>query len=393
MLSGSGVSIGFVGTFPPTVCGIATYTASLVEAIAGQPSSRPGRLGVVSLTDGPLLAGGAPVVFHHRVGEPGSLQTATRILNTYDAASIQHEFGIFGGPDGAEVIDLMSGLTVPTALTLHTVLNQPTDDQRAIMDRICDLADRIVVMSETASDRLVDRYSVDAHRISVINHGADYDLAGPSLSTGDRPLVLTWGLIGPGKGLEWAIEAFAGLLDLDPLPRYLIAGATHPHVRRASGESYREGLVALADRLGLGDVVEFDNRYLDRKDLARLVRSADVIALPYESVEQVTSGVLVEAIAASKPVVATPFPHAVELLSAGAGAIVPYDEPATLGRVLRNLISHPDSMALMAQRARQLAADWYWPTVGNQFAQMMTEIAAGDESDSSLTANRQRVAG
>jgi len=393
MLSGSGVSIGFVGTFPPTVCGIATYTASLVEAIAGQPSSRRGRLGVVSLTDGPLLADGAPVVFHHRIGEPGSLQTATRILNTYDAASIQHEFGIFGGPDGAEVIDLMSGLTVPTALTLHTVLNQPTDDQRAIMDRICDLADRIVVMSETASDRLVDRYGVDAHRISVITHGADYDLAGPSLSTGDRPLVLTWGLIGPGKGLEWAIEAFAGLLDLDPLPRYLIAGATHPHVRRASGESYREGLVALADRLGLGDVVEFDNRYLDRKDLARLVRSADVIALPYESVEQVTSGVLVEAIAASKPVVATPFPHAVELLSAGAGAIVPYDEPATLGRVLRNLISHPDSMALMAQRARQLAADWYWPTVGNQFAQMMTEIAAGDESDSSLTANRRRVAG
>lgn len=386
MPSSPGVSIGFVGTYAPTVCGIASYTASLVDAI--RSDSRRRRLGVVRLTDSPGGPARSPVVFDHRVADVGSLRTATRILNTYDTVSIQHEFGIFGGRDGAEVIDLMKGLTVPVAVTLHTVLDDPTAHQRAIVDRVCGLAQRIAVMSETASNRLVHRYGVDPSRITVIAHGADDAFAGPPLPSGDRPLILTWGLIGPGKGLEWAIEAFTELVDLQPLPRYLIAGATHPQVRKASGETYRDSLVELAGRLGLGDVVEFDNRYLDRRVLARLVRSADVIVLPYESVEQVTSGVLVEAIAASKPVVATPFPHATELLSGGAGALVPFGEPARLGTVLRQLISDPEATAAMTHRARRLAADWYWPTVGRRFAAMMSQLPHGTKSTSAIPGSR-----
>lgn len=366
-------SIGVVGTYPPTVCGIATYTASLVQGIADRSSAR---VGVVRLTGDPSPKAAPLVDFTHRVGDHASLRAAIRTLDRYDTVSIQHEFGIFGGPDGSEVIDLMAGLTVPVAVTLHTVLSEPTPHQRAIVDRICELAARIVVMSETASTRLTERYGVDQARISVIPHGVHPEFARPSLATGARPLVLTWGLIGPGKGLEWAIQAFAKLAGTYPRPRYLIAGATHPQILRESGEAYRHGLMSLAAGLDLDDVVEFDSRYLDIGQLARVVRSADAIVLPYESVEQVTSGVLVEAIAAGKPVVATRFPHAVELLSDGAGLLVPYGRPDALGDALHGLLGDPASRFRMANRSRELSAGWSWPTVGARFAEMMSGLGA-----------------
>lgn len=386
-------SIGFLSTFPPTVCGIASYTASLIAAVGSRPEVRQRRLGVVRLTDAAAKIAGSPVVFHHRSGDRASLHAATEVLNTYDTVSIQHEFGIFGERDGIEVVDLMLGLRVPTALTCHTVLSDPSPRQRVIMERMAELAERMIVMSETAADRLTDRYGVDPSRINVIPHGADPDFAGPSLVTGDRPLVLTWGLIGPGKGLEWAIEALAELVDLEPRPRYLIAGATHPQVRLDSGESYRQGLISLTKRLGLEEVVEFNDRYLERDDLARLVRSADVVILPYESAEQVTSGVLVEAIAASKPVVATRFPHAVELLGGGAGAVVPFGEPSRLAAELRHILSDAFARSVMTRHAGKLARDWYWPSVGKQFTTVISEIAEPHKRAFTPKMTPQRVAG
>lgn len=393
MTSRSDPSLGIVSTFPPTVCGIASYTASLVQSLSVRKGAAPPRLGVVRLTDGLTPDTGAPVVFNHQTGDKTSLRTAAAILSTYDAVSIQHEFGIYGGRDGVEVLDLMSRLEMPTVVTLHTVLSEPTTHQRWIMESICTLAERIVVMSETASSRLVERYGVEESRISVIAHGADPDFAGPSLVTGNRPLVLTWGLIGPGKGLEWAIEAFSHLTDLKPLPRYLVAGATHPHVRRDSGESYRQSLNDLTVNLSLEGIVEFDDRYMSRTDLARLVRSTDVVVLPYESAEQVTSGVLVEAIAASKPVVATPFPHAVELLSNGAGAIVPFGDPNRLAEELGQILSDRNARSLMSRRAQELAADWYWPAIGQRFAEMVSGVVATSTPYASPITGRQRVAG
>jgi glycosyltransferase involved in cell wall biosynthesis len=206
--------------------------------------------------------------------------------------------------------------------------------------------------------------------------------------------VLTWGLIGPGKGLESAIEAFADLVDLDPRPRYLIAGATHPRVREAAGESYRESLVSLVRRLELQDLIEFDDRYLDRQSLARMVRSADLVVLPYESSEQVTSGVLVEAIAASKPVLATRFPHAVELLSEGAGIIVPHGDIGALSAALRRLLIDRRMTSRMAMEAQRLASGWDWPAIGQRFGTMMSTMAlAGRLAGTDTTPEPRRVAG
>lgn len=386
-------SIAFVSTYPPTVCGLASFTASLVNAIAHNRNSRAG-LGVVDLGNGPTGSTTPDVAFHHRIGDASSLERAVEVLNSYDTVSIQHEFGIFGGPDGEEVVELISKLVVPTAVTFHTVLDRPSENQRAIIRSLAKHADRMVVMSETASERLIRRYDVAAGQIDVIPHGADALFAGPSLVTGDRPLVLTWGLIGPGKGLETAIEAFATLLDLDPRPRYLIAGATHPNVLAHDGEVYRDSLVSLVHRHGLDALVEFDDRYLDRKNLARMVRSADLVVLPYASLEQVTSGVLVEAIAAGKPVVATRFPHAVELLSGGAGITVPHDNPGALGEALRRVLTDRRLTSQMGRDAQLLADGWYWPTIGRRFETMMSEMAKANRFMSpQRVAEVTRVAG
>lgn len=386
-------SIGFVSTYTPTVCGLATYTSSLLGAIAKHRRSRRG-LEVVGLVDDDRpLATNRDVMLRHRIGG-ASTARAARLLNTFDTVSIQHEFGIFGGRDGEEVIDFTSQITVPTAVTFHTVLENPSPHQYEIINRLASDADRIVVMSDAASHRLTRRYGIDAGRIASIPHGADVLLGGPSLVTGSRPLILTWGLIGPGKGLEAAIEALAELRDLDPMPRYVIAGATHPNVVHASGESYRESLSALVERLGVGHMVEFDNRYRDRPSLARLVRSADMVLLPYESLEQVTSGVLVEAVAAGKPVVATEFPHAVELLNSGAGITVPHGDTSALAESIRLLLSNPDLRRRMASRSRQLADEWYWPTIGRRFSEEMGSIwSRAGAADAPWRPEVDRVAG
>jgi glycosyltransferase involved in cell wall biosynthesis len=370
-----GSSIGFVSTYPPTECGLASFTASLLDAIAGNRRSRHG-LGVINVTEATNARIHDDVVLDHRKGDPASLEAVIAVLNGYDAVSIQHEFGIFGGPNGDEVLDLVSELTTPTAVTLHTVLHDPTHHQRTIIERLAACSDRLVVMSQTALKRLTDRYSVDPRRIAVIPHGADASFGGPSLAVGERPLVLTWGLIGPGKGLDIAIRAFAELVELMPRPRYLIAGATHPNLKKSEGETYRESLISLVRELGLEEIVEFDNRYLDRQSLARLVRSADLIVLPYTSAEQVTSGVLVEAIAASKPVIATSFPHALELLPGRAGLVVPHQDPVALADALRMALTNGRQAARMAREAHKLRRGWYWPLIGERYQHLISGMVA-----------------
>jgi glycosyltransferase involved in cell wall biosynthesis len=389
---GSDPSIGFVSTYPPTVCGLASFTASLLGAIAENRGSKDG-LGVVSLADSASDTPVGDVVYRHERGNQESLETAIDRLNAFDVVSIQHEFGIFGGTDGDEAVEIAAALEAPAVVTFHTVLNHPSDHQRAIVERLSLVTARSVVMSRTALHRLTTRYGVDPDRVDVIPHGADARFSGPSLASGDRPLVLTWGLIGPSKGLETSIEAFAGLTDLQPLPRYLIAGATHPTVRESQGERYRDSLVALVHELGLGKIVEFDDRYLDRAVLARLVRSADLVVLPYASVEQVTSGVLVEAIAASKPVIATAFPHALELLAGGAGITVPHDDPAALGAALRSVLTDWRLAARMERHTRRLKRGRYWPTIGQRYDTLMSTVAFGDRSKFIHPMGAHRVAG
>jgi len=378
-------SIAFLSSYPPTFCGLATFTAALRGAIAHERGSDAG-LGVVSLVDSCLDESKPEVVYEHLNGDSSSLPGAIDALNSFDGVVVQHEYGIFGGPDGKEIIDLLSGLEIPALVTLHTVRSQPTPSQRSILEKVATLADRVIVMSDAASRRIVNGYEVDPARIRVVPHGASDNLSGPPLANGSRPVVLTWGLIGPGKGLETAIDAFADLRDLRPLPRYVILGSTHPKVRVSHGDAYRESLIDRVHDHGLDGVVEFDYRYLDTDALTVAIRRADLVVLPYESTEQVTSGVLVEALAAGKPVIATAFPHAVELLGTGAGIVISHGDSVALSAALRLILGDPSSAARMAAEAKLIGSNLYWSDVGRRYDRMITKLVVQHRAAGTLAA-------
>jgi glycosyltransferase involved in cell wall biosynthesis len=232
------------------------------------------------------------------------------------------------------------------------------------------------VQSRSAREHLIAHHDLARGRVHVIPHGATQNLgtAGPSLFH-RPPVALTWGLLGPGKGIEHAIAALGELDDLDPRPRYIVRGRTHPHVIEREGEAYRESLAALAADLSVADRVRFDDRYLATDEVLAGVRDADVVVLPYSSRDQVVSGVLVEAIASGRPVIATPFPHAVELLSGGAGLLVPHDDPHALAAALRTLLTDPDRAARARAAAKRLAPPLFWENVGLRYRQLLASVA------------------
>lgn len=359
-------SFGILSTFPPTSCGIATFSAALSAGLIATGAS----VDVVRCGPSPLVED--PLVLAALV-HAGDRADAVFVLNTADVAIVQHEYGIYDGPDGESLIGLMEQIDAPTVLVAHTVPSAPTPNQRRVLERVCALADVVVVMTETALTRLVAGFDVPAAKVIVIPHGAATPPAHDDPALPVRPRrgparLLTWGLLGPGKGIEWAIDAVAALGDVEPHPQYLVAGATHPKVRAHSGEVYREMLVDRAARSSAARHIAFDDTYRDLASLTELIHSADVVVLPYDSQDQVTSGVLVDAIAAGRPVVATEFPHACELLASGAGIVVPRHDPDALTAAIRSIVTDPDRAAAMRAQARRLAPGLSWGAVARRYA-------------------------
>jgi polysaccharide biosynthesis protein PslF len=366
-------SVALVGTYPPTECGLATFTRSSATAI-----SDVCRVGVVELVDARRGNLASMVCGTWVRGDARSLSDAVAVLETYDAVIVQHEFGIFGGPDGDEVLDLVDSLRVPVIVVLHTILQRPSSHQRFVIEHLAARASVLVTLTETARRRLLATADVDPSHVVVIPHGAheispSYELDQRS----DRPqVVLTWGLIGPGKGIEHAIDAMALLSDLDCPPEYWVVGETHPKVREAHGETYRESLIERARTAGIADRVKFFDGYRDLQSLHQLIRQADLVVLPYDSREQVTSGVLVEAIAAGLPVVATDFPHARELLTEACGLVVPHEDPLALATAIRCVLTNSELRSRLVSSARQIAPALYWPAVGRTFAALVDSCVA-----------------
>jgi glycosyltransferase involved in cell wall biosynthesis len=368
-----GTRFGFVSTFAPTQCGLATFTAALRGALL---DSAPDEGWVARLVDAPAAGDTQGIVAQLVAGDDPSLRQCAGMLNQCDVVILQHEYGIYGGEDGSEILALMAAIEVPTVVVLHTILTQPTPHQRQILESVVAVADAVVTMTTTAGNRLANGYAADMRKVSVIPHGASAAHTGPDLtSTGaEQVTILTWGLIGPGKGIEWGIEAMSLLGDLQPMPRYLIAGQTHPKVLLNEGEAYRDRLQEQIRRADIGAWVHFDGQYREAESLTKLVHSADIVLLPYDSTEQVTSGVLIEAVAAGKPVVATIFPHARELLASGAGLLVPHRDPAAIAEALRLVITRKDVAAGMASAAATAAPHLLWSAVAEQYRELVSRL-------------------
>ena len=297
-------------------------------------------------------------------------------MSGFDVAIVQHEYGIYGGPDGQDVVPLLDALRVPSIVVLHTVLARPTTRQRAILDEVIGAASAVVTMTRTARTRLLDIYGTSPEKVFVIPHGAaDYRVAVTPRKAGQPPVVLTWGLLGPGKGIEHAIDAVALLRDRGRRVAYTVAGQTHPRVRARDGEAYRRLLDARASTLGVADLVHFDARFLPAGALGDLIAAADVVVLPYDSLEQVTSGVLIEAVTAGKPVISTAFPHAVEMLAGGAGLLVGRQDPAAIASALDRMFTEPGLSARMSRHAADLAPQLLWPAVALSYRDLAVAVA------------------
>lgn len=361
------VRFGFLSTYPPTLCGLASFTDGLRAALPG--GAVGGVVRVVDSADEPPPAG---VVGELVPGSPSGCRDAAMLLNREDIAVIQHDYGIYHDDDLPQVLAMLS---VPAVVVLHTVLAAPTAHQRATLNRVVGAAAAVVTMSETARDLLIAGYDVSPDRVHVIPHGA-HTLGTVGTVTPHRNQqrqILTWGLFGPGMGVEWAIEAMAMLGDLRPTPRYVVAGETHPRVLARDGDRYRDSLVSLAEDLRVSDRVRFDLRYPCPASLRRLVARAEIVLLPYDSRDQVTSGVLVEAVASRTPVVATGFPHAVELLSGGAGVLVNHRDPVSIANAVRMVLADRAMAARMAAAAG-VAGTVGWGSVAGEYSRLAASL-------------------
>ncbi len=367
------LSVGFLSTYPPTQCGLASFTASLRAHLVADGC----RCGVVRVVDRPEAIVGSDVVCHLVPGSDAAQVQAAAALDEFDVAVVQHEFGIYGGADGDEVLGVLDRLTVPAIVVLHTVLTGPTRHQREVLERVTRRAEAVITMTMTARTRLLNYYNVDAAKVVVIPHGAiDSTTVGAPRHRPGAPTILTWGLLGPGKGIESVIDVLPDLRRLDRRLRYRVVGQTHPRVLERDGEAYRSSLVARAASRGVTDMVAFEASYLDAASLQRMVAQADVVVLPYESREQVTSGVLIEAVAAGKPVVATAFPHAVELLGPGAGLVVPHGDRKALADALRRVLVEPGLAASMTDRSGRVAPQLRWSSVAARYRELADNLVA-----------------
>jgi len=361
--SGGRSTIAMLSTFPPTPCGIATFAAALQGSLE--------RLGfavhAVELAEDARRDGTAPVALSERRDQIAA-------LNAADLALIQHEYGIYDGTDGEVVLDIVAALTHPPIVVAHTVRQSPTSHQREVLEALAAAAAQVVVMSDFAQRCLLETYTVDPTKVVVIPHGAADLVARPHLPRATDAL-LTWGLLGPGKGIEWAIDALSILQRRgEVVPDYLVAGRTHPKVLARSGEAYRRSLEDRVASAGLTAAVRFDPTYRDVAGLAELLDAASMVVLPYDSTDQVTSGVLVDAVAAGVPVLATTFPHAVELLSSGAGVLVEPKRPDAIADALSTIAAHPERLASMAEVALALGPDLRWDAVAARYGQLATEV-------------------
>jgi glycosyltransferase involved in cell wall biosynthesis len=372
--------IAFVGNALPRRCGIATFTGDIHRAIG---AARPAlETGIVAMNDGAnRYRYPADVILQisDRVREDYAAAAAFLNRGRYDVVSLQHEFGIFGGPAGAYVLGLLELLAMPVVTTFHTVLAEPSAAQREVVCRIGALSAKVIVMAEKGVELLVAVYGLQRDKIAFVAHGIpDVPFAAPDaakavLGFADRKVVLTFGLLSPNKGIETMIDAMPRLLERCPSAVYVVLGATHPNLVRAQGEAYREALRARARKLGVADKVVFENGFVDHDTLLSYISMCDVYVTPYLNAAQLTSGTLAYSFGLGRAVVSTPYWHARELLADGGGVLVPFGDSAATGDAVAALLTDDAARDAMRSRAYSASRSMVWARVAERYISLFEE--------------------
>src|SRR5579859_3940298 len=373
--------IAVVGNYLPRHCGIATFTTELCDAI----HSEYGAAELLALPVNDTEEGytyPARVRFELSEDNLASYRQAADFLNfsNIDLVCLQHEYGIFGGRAGGHILELLRRLNMPFVTTLHTVLRDPDADQRAVMEEIVALSDRLIVMSQLSADILQETFHVAADKIDLIPHGIpDLPFTDPSFykdgfGTEGKEVLLTFGLLSPNKGIENVIKAMPEILARHSNVVYMVSGVTHPHILRHEGDKYREYLHSLARDLGVDASVIFRNRFVTPQEMVELIGAADIYITPYKHKAQVVSGTLAYALCAGKAIISTPYLHAIELLDDERGVLVPFDDPGAIAAKTVELLNDDTSRHAMRKRAYLYARDMVWSRVAQRYMKSFERI-------------------
>jgi len=376
--------LGFacVGTYTPRRCGIGTFTndlcSALCDALKDDQSAH-----VVAMNDVPEGYSYPPRVrFEVRQQEPSDYRLAADFMNirSMDVLLVQHEYGIYGGTDGAHLLAMLRDVRMPIVTTMHTVLRNPSVHFRAVTDELAELSDRIVVMAERAVDILREEYGVSPEKVAVIPHGIpDVPFVDPSFykdhfGVEGRKVLLTFGLLSPGKGIEYAIEALPEIVKHHPELVYIVLGATHPNIKKSRGEEYRHKLQHLAEDLGVLEHVMFQDRYVDLDELCEFLGAADLYITPYLGKEQIVSGTLAYAMGTGNAVISTPYSYAEELLADDRGRLVPFQDPAAIAGEVCSLLDDELTRHAMRKRAYLYTRDFVWRQVALSYLELFRGV-------------------
>ncbi len=375
--------IAFVADYLPRKCGIATFTHDLHHAVAAQhPTAECGVLAINDLSEGYDYA--PEVGFEIQEQHLRDYQEAANFLrfNGFDVLCLQHEFGIYGGRSGGHILALLRQVNLPVVTTLHTILEEPSPDQSRVMDEIVRQSERLVVMTERGRTILREVYSAPREKIDLIAHGIpDTPFVDPNslkdqFGLEGKKVLLTFGLLSPGKGVEYVIRALPEITRQHPDLIYIVLGATHPNLVRTEGESYRLSLERLAEKLGMNQHVAFYNRFVGLEELKQFIGAADIYLTPYLIKAQATSGTLCYAFGFGKAVISTPYWHAEELLAEDRGVLVPFKDSESIARAVIDLLKDEAHLKAMSKRAYLLGREMIWSQTAKHYLESFRKARA-----------------
>jgi glycosyltransferase involved in cell wall biosynthesis len=373
--------IAVIGNYLPRQCGIATFTTDLCAAMSAEyGNARLLALPVNDTDEGYEYP--ARVRWSLEQEDAKSYRDAADFLNfnNIDMVCLQHEYGIFGGPAGSHILELLRDLKMPLVTTLHTVLREPNPDQLMVMEEIAELSDRLIVMSQLSSQFLQEIFKVPGNKIDMVPHGVpDLPFLDPNFykdrfGVEGKAVLLTFGLLSPNKGIENVIQALPRILSRHKNVVYIVAGATHPHILRREGDKYRASLQALAKEVGVESQVIFHNRFVSPEEMAEFIGAADIYITPYRHEAQVVSGTLAYALGAGKAIISTPYWHAIELLDDQRGALVPFQNPDAIAQKTIELLDTPAIRHAMRKRAYLFARDMVWKKAAQGYMESFARV-------------------
>ncbi len=367
------MNIGFLSTYPPRECGLATFTEDLINEIDKIGTVRSS---VIAVSNGEVYVDPRVEYKINQYKRPEYLRTAQWANSHLDLLVIEHEYGIFGGESGEYIIDLAQNLKIPFIVTTHTVLQDPSSQQRTVLKALGQLSTGVVTMAENSISILANVYGIEPDKVTVIPHGVpclpvrprkqlkiDHNLAG-------RQVVSSFGLLSPAKGLEYGIKAIAQVVPQFNNLVYLILGKTHPSVKQAMGESYRQDLMDLAESLGVQDNVQFIDKYLTKAEVMTYLHMSDIYMTPYLSKEQAVSGTLAYAVGCGRVIVSTPYRYAQEMLGDGRGMLAEFSNTESLASCIRYILNNPFHKKGMETKTLMLGQTMTWPHVAESYTQL-----------------------